>query len=107
LREDGKISDLNFLIGPKLYEANWMDLQRAGHIASVQCAEILCEMTPAFYSSYLQAESVHHKTRLYIMNPVKFQCCQFLVNYHEKRGDKIIVYSDNLFALNVRERVSE
>ena len=25
--------------GPKLYEANWLDLTRAGHIASVQCAE--------------------------------------------------------------------
>jgi len=27
VREDQKIQDLNFLIGPKLYEANWLDLQ--------------------------------------------------------------------------------
>lgn len=27
VREDEKIRDLNFLIGPKLYEANWLDLQ--------------------------------------------------------------------------------
>ena len=26
VREDGKIKDLNFLIGPKLYDANWLDL---------------------------------------------------------------------------------
>ncbi len=26
VREDDKIKDLDFLIGPKLYEANWMDL---------------------------------------------------------------------------------
>ena len=26
--------------GPKLYEANWLDLTRAGHIANVQCAEV-------------------------------------------------------------------
>jgi len=26
VREDGKIDDLNFLIGPKLYEANWLNL---------------------------------------------------------------------------------
>ena len=26
VREDGKIADLDYLIGPKLYEANWMDL---------------------------------------------------------------------------------
>ena len=26
--------------GPKLYEANWLDLTRDGHIANVQCAEV-------------------------------------------------------------------
>ncbi len=41
LREDDKISDLNFLIGPKLYEANWMELSEQGHIAKVQCAEVM------------------------------------------------------------------
>jgi DNA excision repair protein ERCC-3 len=45
LREDDKISDLNFLIGPKLYEANWMELADQGHIAKVQCAEVWCQMT--------------------------------------------------------------
>jgi DNA excision repair protein ERCC-3 len=25
-REDGKIDDLHYLIGPKMYEANWIDL---------------------------------------------------------------------------------
>ena len=40
VREDDKITDLNFLIGPKLYEANWMELQNLGHIARVQCAEV-------------------------------------------------------------------
>ncbi|EXK36616.1 DNA excision repair protein ERCC-3 [Fusarium oxysporum f. sp. melonis 26406] len=30
LREDDKIDHLNFLIGPKLYEANWMDLSQQG-----------------------------------------------------------------------------
>ncbi|XP_045154257.1 general transcription and DNA repair factor IIH helicase subunit XPB [Echinops telfairi] len=39
VREDDKIVDLNFLIGPKLYEANWMELQNNGYIAKVQCAE--------------------------------------------------------------------
>ena len=31
---------MNFLIGPKLYEANWMELQNNGFIARVQCAEV-------------------------------------------------------------------
>lgn len=40
VREDDKICDLNFLIGPKLYEANWLELQSKGYIAKVQCAEV-------------------------------------------------------------------
>ncbi|KAF8937167.1 DNA repair helicase RAD25 [Dissophora ornata] len=98
VREDEKIDDLNFLIGPKLYEANWMDLASRGHIANVQCAEVWCPMTPAFYREYLR-ESSRKRTLLYVMNPNKFQACQYLIRYHEERGDKIIVFSDNVFAL--------
>ncbi|GAA5971386.1 hypothetical protein JCM21900_004315 [Sporobolomyces salmonicolor] len=98
VREDDKIDDLNFLIGPKLYEANWMDLAENGHIAKVQCAEVWCDMTPEFYREYLREKS-RKKMLLYCMNPKKFQACQFLIQYHENRGDKIIVFSDNVYAL--------
>ncbi|KAF1731469.1 putative DNA repair helicase ercc3 [Beauveria bassiana] len=98
LREDDKISDLNFLIGPKLFEANWMELSKQGHIARVQCAEVWCAMPTEFYDEYLRAPS-RKKNLLYIMNPRKFQACQYLINYHESRGDKIIVFSDNVYAL--------
>jgi DNA excision repair protein ERCC-3 len=98
LREDDKISDLNFLIGPKLYEANWMELAEQGHIARVQCAEVWCPMTTEFYSEYLSV-SKKKQALLWIMNPRKFQACQFLIDYHEKRGDKIIIFSDNVYAL--------
>ena len=53
VREDDKIEDLNFLIGSKLYEANWLDLSRAGHIATVSCAEVWCEMTTQFFQEWL------------------------------------------------------
>ena len=100
LREDDKISDLNFLIGPKLYEASWMELQNLGHIARVQCGEVRCEMTPEFYQKYLSAEdNPNLRQRLCVMNPNKFRICQFLVEYHEKRQDKIIVFADDIFAL--------
>ncbi|KAI3942036.1 hypothetical protein MKW92_010067 [Papaver armeniacum] len=34
------------------------------------------------------------------MNPNKFRACEFLIRFHEQqRGDKIIVFSDNLFGL--------
>ena len=98
LREDDKIKDLNFLIGPKLYEANWMELAEQGHIAKVQCAEVWCPMTTEFYQEYLREKSKKRQL-LYIMNPRKFQACQFLIDYHERRGDKVIVFSDNVFAL--------
>ncbi|KAJ1975974.1 DNA repair helicase RAD25 [Dimargaris cristalligena] len=98
VREDEKIDDLNFLIGPKLYEANWMDLSSQGHIATVQCAEVWCDMTPEFYEQYLQVNS-RKKMLLYVMNPIKFQACQYLIRYHEQRGDKIIVFADNVYAL--------
>lgn len=100
LREDDKIRDLNFLIGPKLYEANWMELAEQGHIAKVQCAEVWCPMTTEFYSEYLR-ETSRKRGLLYIMNPRKFQACQFLIDFHEKRGDKIIVFSDNVYALQM------
>ncbi|KNC47281.1 uncharacterized protein AMSG_11780 [Thecamonas trahens ATCC 50062] len=98
VREDDRIKDLNYLIGPKLYEANWLDLQDAGYIARVQCAEVWCQMTPAFYREYLRAEEKRRKL-LYVMNPNKFLATEFLIRYHERRGDKILVFSDNLFAL--------
>lgn len=100
LREDDKIRDLNFLIGPKLYEANWMELADQGHIAKVQCAEVWCPMTTEFYTEYLR-QSHRKRGLLYIMNPRKFQACQFLIDYHEKRGDKVIVFSDNVYALKM------
>jgi DNA excision repair protein ERCC-3 len=76
VREDDKIDDLNFLIGPKLYEANWMDLAKKGHIANVECAEVWCPMTPEFYTEYLR-ETSRKRMLLYIMNPRKLTCSYF------------------------------
>ncbi|CAF1072125.1 unnamed protein product [Rotaria sordida] len=100
VREDDKITDLNFLIGPKLYEANWMELQNLGHIAKVQCAEVWCQMTPDFFQEYVSVTNdKHRRLLLCVMNPNKFRSCQFLIRYHERRNDKIIVFSDSMFAL--------
>lgn len=99
LREDDKIKDLNFLIGPKLYEANWLQLSEEGHIARVQCAEVWCPMTTEFYGEYLKARTTNKRSLLSTMNPRKFQACQFLIDFHERRGDKVIVFSDNVYAL--------
>jgi len=98
VREDEMIEHLNFLIGPKLYEANWMDLQKMGWIANVMCAEVWCPMTPQFYREYLKA-TPRRKRLIYIMNPNKFRACEYLVRMHEDKGHKVIIFSDNVFAL--------
>lgn len=58
-------------------------------------------MTPEFYREYLKEQS-RKRMLLYCMNPNKFQACQFLIRFHENRGDKVIVFSDNVYALEVR-----
>jgi DNA excision repair protein ERCC-3 len=102
VREDDLISDLNFLIGPKLYEANWMDLTAQGYLANVQCVEVWCPMTGPFMKEYLRPESSSRlKQLLYVMNPSKLRATEFLVRFHEARGDKIIVFSDLVYSLKL------
>lgn len=98
VREDEKIEDLNFLIGPKLYEADWQDLSAQGHIATVKCTEVWCPMTNEFYKEYLMND-VSKRRILATMNPTKIQVCEHIIKRHEALGDKIIVFSDNVYAL--------
>ncbi len=102
VREDNKIRDLSFLVGPKLYEANWIDLTADGYLARVQCVEVWCPMTKEFYAEYIR-RSLGNKSRvqrlLYTLNPRKFRTCEFLVKYHAARGDKMIIFSDDVPAL--------
>jgi DNA excision repair protein ERCC-3 len=100
VREDDKIEELNFLIGPKLYEANWLDMQTQGFIAKVQCVEVWCPMTADFFQEYLNAKP-RKKILLYVANPNKLMTCQYLVKKHEEMGDKIIIFSDNLYVLEL------
>ena len=101
VREDNKIDDLNFLIGPKLYEANWLELQASGFIAKVECIEVWCPMTAEFFQEYLDPKNSDKKILLYVANPNKLMTCEYLVRKHEKMGDKIIIFSDNLFVLEL------
>jgi DNA excision repair protein ERCC-3 len=98
VREDTLVEELFSLVGPKLYEANWLDLQEAGYLATVRCMEMWCAMPSEFYRAYL-AESANKQRLLYAMNPNKFRTCEYLIRLHEARGDKILVFSDNIFAL--------
>jgi superfamily II DNA or RNA helicase len=77
VREDELISDLNFLIGPKLYEANWMDLTVQGYLANIQCVEVWCPMMWPFMKEYVMVSNSLLKQLLYVMNPSKLRAVKF------------------------------
>lgn len=81
VREDELVEDLQYLIGPKLYEANWQELVNAGYLArvgsyepwrfllacangQVQCIEVWSEMPPLFWKAYLETNTYHVKRAL-------------------------------------------
>ena len=102
VREDEGIKDLHFLIGPKLYEANWLDLQKDGFLARVKCIEIWSEMHPMFYEQYLKTDlEYNYKKLLYVSNPTKYFVTLMLLEKH--KGDKIIIFSDSLFTIRQYE----
>ena len=43
-------------------------------------------MTLEFYREYLKKDNAARRQLLYIMNPNKFQACQFLMQFHEARA---------------------
>jgi len=101
VREDAREVNLAHMIGPKLYEANWMDLTRAGFLANVQCSEVWCPMAPEFYREYVRARGEHTRMALACCNPVKCWAMDFLLKFHEGRGDKVIIFSESIFAISL------
>ena len=101
VREDEGIQDLYLLLGPKLYEANWLDLQNDGFLARVKCVEIWSEMHPTFYKKFLELENEKNagefQKLLYVSNPTKYLITLLLLEKH--KGDKIIIFSDNLITV--------
>ena len=100
VREDDKIINLNYLVGPRLYEANWIDLSEQGYIARVKCVEVMCRMTGRFYREYLR-HPLEIQRSIAALNPNKFNAVERLIRFHESRGDKILVFADSLHVLTV------
>ena len=99
VREDDKISDINFLIGPKLYEANWMNLTENGYLAKVLCSEVRCKMARMVHATYLEASTNQERDDCYALNPNKFQVCKLLMEHHRNQGDKILIFADSVKAV--------
>ena len=90
------------LIGPKLYEANWMDLTTQGYLANVQCVEVWCPMTGPFMREYLTADNGRLKQLLYDMNPSKLRATEFLVRC-TRPADR--PYAPNKYCVAIMSRV--
>jgi DNA excision repair protein ERCC-3 len=61
-------------------------------------------MTKEFFRQYIECGlGSHSRTQklLYILNPRKFRACEYLVKQHSDRGDKIIIFSDDVPALKM------
>ncbi|KAI8800905.1 P-loop containing nucleoside triphosphate hydrolase protein [Cladochytrium replicatum] len=100
VREDDKIQMLEYSIGPKLYEADWSALTRQGFIARVECSEIQCGMPPSFREAHDAPIATSRLKQLLVhLNPSKLAVVQRLVAHHESQGDKILIYSDDIYAL--------
>ncbi|KAI8981712.1 P-loop containing nucleoside triphosphate hydrolase protein [Mycotypha africana] len=110
LREDERIGDLETLVGPTLYHAKWKELADKGYIAKVICTQVETDMTPLIKEAHdnvringggLLNQGHHLKSLLAILNPKKMQICQRLIQYHEAKGDKVLVYCDHIDALKI------
>ncbi|WP_433707152.1 DNA repair helicase XPB [Paenibacillus illinoisensis] len=82
VREDGCEQDVFSLIGPKLYDMPWKDLERQGWIANVQCQEIRVPFSTDLKTTYLEAEG-KHQFRLAAENPAKLQVIRRLLRQHD------------------------
>lgn len=93
VREDGCERDVFSLIGPKLYELPWRELEAAGHIAKVECHEIQVAMPPSLREKHEAAQG-RDKFRIAAENPGKIAWLERLLRQHE--GRQIIVIGQYL-----------
>ncbi|RZC44225.1 hypothetical protein C5167_037177 [Papaver somniferum] len=61
VREDERITDLNFLIGPKLYEANWLDLRGDKIIVFADNLFALTEYAKKLGKPMIYGATSHHE----------------------------------------------
>ncbi|MDF2721917.1 MAG: helicase [Paenibacillus sp.] len=96
VREDGREEDVFSLVGPKLYEAGWKELEHKGWIARVQCTEVRVPLSDAVRDRYANA-AIKQKQRIAGENPQKLDVLLDLLQEH--REDQSIVigqYVDQL-----------
>lgn len=101
LKENFKLIDLNKFVGPKIFQAGYKELMKSKQISQIKCYEIYCTMAQMFVYDYVNSTNVLKKRIISLLNPNKFRTVERLIKYHEAKNDKIIVYSDIPYILNI------
>jgi DNA excision repair protein ERCC-3 len=89
VREDGKEEDVFSLVGPKLYEGSWKELEESGWISEAVLREIRVPFSPELETAYMKADP-RQKVRLAAENPRKIPLIEEIMNRHEDEQILII-----------------
>ncbi|MBB6693083.1 DEAD/DEAH box helicase [Cohnella xylanilytica] len=89
VREDGRENDVFALIGPKKYDAPWLNLEKEGWIAKASCREVRVPLAEESASLY-QSAPKRSRQRIAGENPRKLEAVERLLERHRKQQTLII-----------------
>jgi len=101
VREDGSEDEVFTLIGPRIYDMPWRDLEKEGFIAKVRCVEVRLDLPAEEREGYLAADR-RHRFRISSENPMKLQRLHQILKRHA--GDRILVIGQYLRQLRAVAR---
>jgi len=93
VREDGREDEVFTLIGPRIYDMPWRDLEKEGFIARVRCVEVRLDLPTEEREGYLAADR-RHRFRISSENPMKLKRLREILKRH--KGDRIMVIGQYL-----------
>lgn len=56
-------------------------------------------MTIQYFMQHEKETTSIKKQAIYTANPNKLMACEYLMKFHEKRGDKVIIFSDSIYII--------
>ena len=99
VREDSLIQELQWLVGPVLFQTDLPSLRASKYINTANGHEIKCPMAPLFAQAY-RDERVEVRRVLATANISKVRVCARIVRHHMAKGDKVLVFCDDLISLS-------
>ncbi|MCI0651210.1 MAG: DEAD/DEAH box helicase [Planctomycetes bacterium] len=93
VREDGREDEVFTLIGPRIFDLPWRDLESDGYIAQVRCVEMRTDLARDRRSDYDAADR-RYRFRLASENPVKLARLKALLKRHD--GERILIIGQYL-----------